>query len=250
MSGSLFKPENALEEEMLYAVESHDEQKLHASLAIADVYLPSKDDAPEIPEERSAREGDEFPLPIIDGPDGVSYIAAYSSLNQLVRAEGSIAYRRIRGRDLARIAPRELGLAVNPAGDLGFPLSPEQLAALVELPPPDDGETGYLLGEPKEEPVELLDAMHRVAESCDGVRAVYRALLVRSPGATPECLVGFELETGVDPQAVIDAAFAMCGERGILRAGFLPIQPGIDSGPVGAFMLERTKPFWIEPRGN
>lgn len=239
-----FRPENALEEEMLYAFESHDQRTLHATLAIADVYLPSKEDAPEIAEERVAREGDEFPLPIIEGPDGVTYIAAYTSLTQLVQAEGQIAYRRIRCRDLARIAPRDLALAVNPAGDLGFPLSPQEFAALVELPPPDDGEVGYLLGEPKEEPIELLDAIRRLAESRDGVRAAYRALLVRSPGATPEILIGFELDVGVDAQSVIDAAFNACRQNSVGRAGFLPIQPGIDSGPVGAFMLDQTTPFW------
>lgn len=238
-----FRPENALEEEMLYAFESHDERMLHATLAIADVYLPSSD-GPGVAEEHIAREGDEFPLPTVEGPDGVTYIAAYSSLAQLARAEGPIGYRRMRCRDLARIAPGELGLAVNPAGELGFPLTPEQLASLVELPPPDDGEMGYLLGEPKDEPTELLDTMRRFADSRDDVLALYRALLVRSPGAVPEHLVGVEVAARTDAQAVIDAAFQACRESGIDRAGFIPIQPGVDSGSVGRFMLRQTKPFW------
>lgn len=240
---STFRPENALEEEMLYAFESHDVHTLDATLAIADVYLPTRD-APDTEAEDVAAAGDEFAFPIIEGPDGGTYIAAYSSLTQLARSEGPIGYRRIRCRDLASIAPRDLGLAVNPGGELGFPLSPERLAALVELPPPDDGEAEYLLGEPAEEPVELLDAMRQLAERREDVRAVYRALLVRSPGATPEHLIGLELDSGVDAQAVIDAASEACREISLERVGFIPIQPGIDSGPVGAFMLKQTQPFW------
>lgn len=242
MSASACRPENALEEELLYAFESHDERTLHSTLAVADLYLPS-DDAPEELEERVTREGDEFPLPTIEGPDGTSYIAAYSSLAQMTRSERAPGYRRIRGRDLARIAPRDLGLALNPGG-LGFPLTPEQLAGLVDVPAPDDGESGYLLGEPEEEPVDLLDAMRGLADSRDDVRAVYRVLLVRSPGAVPEHVIGFEVDAQADAQRVVDAAFETCRATGLDRAGFVPIQPGLDSGPVGRFVPGRTQPFW------
>jgi hypothetical protein len=237
-----FRPENPLEDALLYAFKTHDETMLLAELATGDLYLPA-DEMPEQEMELVAQPGDEFPLTTVSAPDGTEYVAAFSSLAQLayVRPEGG-GYRRIRGRTLAAIAPRDLGLAVNPSGQLGLPLTPEQFAEMVDVPPPD--ESGYLLGEPKEEPVELREAAGRVAASHQAVRAVYRALLVRSPGARPEHLVGFELDAGVDAQPIIDAAFEECRRAGIERAGFLPLQPGIDSGPVGVFMLERTRPFW------
>jgi hypothetical protein len=228
---------------MLYAFEANDSRALHATLALSDLYLPSHAGADEI-EEHTARPGEEIPLPTVDGPDGTTYIAAYSSLSQLARAEGSIGYMRLRGRDLARLAPPGLGLAVNPAGDLGFPLAADELAALATLEPPDDEEAGYLLGEPKHEPEGLLAAMRQLADARDDVIALYRALLVRTPGATPEHLVGIEVGARTDAQAVVDAAFEACRAAGVDRAGFVPIQPGFDSGPVGRFMLDRTTPFW------
>jgi hypothetical protein len=240
-----FRPENALEEELLYAFESRDERTLLATLAIADLYVPSE----EMPEEETevlAEPGDEFPLVTVRAPDGTEYVAAFSSLKQLahVRPEGG-GYRRIRGRTLAAIAPRDLGLALNPSGELGFPLTPEQFAAIVNIPPPEDGESGYLIGEPKEEPVALLDAMRQMADDRRDIRALYRVQIVRAPNAAPEQLIGLELDSAIDPQVVIDAAAEACRANRVERAGFVPIQPGVDSGAVGRFMLERTKPFWL-----
>jgi hypothetical protein len=244
MSTSGFRPENALEEAMLYAFSSHDERELYSAIAIAEVYLPSHDS--QRVGEQIAHEGDQFPLPTIQGPDGTEFISAFSSLTQLARArpEGG-GYRQICGRDLARIAPVDLGLALNPGGDLGLPFTPQQLASLVDAPPPDDGASGYLLGEPREEPVELLAAARRMADSRNDVSALYRVLLVRSPSAIPEHLIGVEVVDDADAQAAIDAAFEACRDAGIEWAGFVPIQSGIDSGPVGAFMLDRTQPFWV-----
>jgi SseB protein C-terminal domain/SseB protein N-terminal domain len=244
VSKNAFRPENALEEELLYAFESRDERALLATLAIADLYLPS-DEAPEHETELVAEPGDAFPLTTVTAPDGTAYVAAFSSLRQLayVRPEGG-GYRRIRGRTLAAIAPRDLGLALNPSGELGFPLTPAQFAAIVDVPPPEDGESGYLIGEPKEEPAALLDAMRRMADGRTDVRALYRVQVVRAPGAAPEALIGLELDAGVDARPVIDAAVEAGRTSGIERLGLVPLQPGIDSGAVGRFMLEQTQPFW------
>jgi hypothetical protein len=244
MSSSTFRPENALEEALLRAYQADDLQALLPALTIADVYLPA-DDAPETDREVLAEAGDQIPLPVIDGPDGGRYVPVFSSLAQLahVRPAGG-GYRRLRGRSLAAIVPPDLGVALNPGGALGLPLSPDQVAQLANAPAVDGGETQFLLGEPREEPSELLDTMRRFAEERQDVRAAYRALLVRAPGAEPEHVIGLELAAGVDPQPVIDAAADAARAAGVDLLGLLPLQAGVDAGQVGRFMLTQTQPFW------
>ena len=240
----VFRPENALEEAMLHAYERDDVDALLRALSLADVYLPS-DEAPgsDAEEERTLGEGDELALPTIEGPDGLTYVPVFSSLAQLERVDAP-GYGRLRGRALACVLPPDLGLALNPGGELGLPLPPEQVARLAHEPAAESGEAGYLIGEPKEEPTELLDAVRRFAESRTDIRALYRALIVRAPGASGENVVGLELDAGADPDAVVDAAADAVRGSGVERAGFLPLAVGLEAGAVGRFMLERTEPFW------
>jgi len=240
-----FRPENALEEALLTAYESDDLEHLLRTLAIADVFLPAEGEGPAEEQNVSAEQGDEIALPVLEGEEGVRLVPIFSSLTQLARFRpGGGGYMRLRGRELAAITPPDLGLALNPGGQLGLPLTPEHVADLANAPPANGGESQLLIGEPREEPVELLETIGRFAESRDDVRAAYRALLVRGPGAEPEHVIGLELVPGADPEAVVDAAAEAARSSGFERLGFLPLQPGVEAGQVGRFMLARTQPFW------
>lgn len=245
MSELTFRPENALEEALLGAYESNDLDHLLRTLAIADVFLPSQGEGPEEEKPMTAEQGDEIALPVLEDEDGVRLVPVFSSLTQLARFRpAGGGYIRLRGRELAAITPPDLGLALNPGGQLGLPLAAEQVAELASAPPPDGGESQFLIGEPREEPTELLATITRFAESRDDVRAAYRALLVRSPGAEPEHVIGLELVPSADAEATVDAAASAARAAGFERLGFLPLQPGVEAGQVGRFMLSRTQPFW------
>ncbi len=142
-----------------------------------------------------------------------------------------------------------MGVAVNPGGELGLSLTPEQLAGLATAEP-GDSEAEFLIGEPREEPTELLDVIGRFAQERPEVRAAYRALLVRRPGAEPEHVIGLELRAGADAQAVIDAAAEAAREAGVERLALQPLQPGVEAGQIGRFLLGKTQPFWSRAGGD
>jgi SseB protein N-terminal domain/SseB protein C-terminal domain len=243
MHASTFRPENALEDALLAARENDDLGQLLGTLAVADVYVPTADPGPAEEQHVRARPGEELPLPVIELDDG-TFVPVFTSPTQLTRfrPEGG-GYVRLRGRALSAITPSDLGVAVNPGGDLGLTLSPEQVATLATAEP-NVSEAEFLIGEPREEPTRLLEAIARVAERRPEVTAAYRALLVRRRGAEPEHVIGLELRARADAQAAVDAAAEAAREVGVERLALLPLQPGVDAGPIGRFLLERTRPFW------
>jgi hypothetical protein len=98
-----------------------------------------------------------------------------------------------------------------------------------------------LVGEPREEPTAVLDAIGAFAATRDDVRAAYRGLLVRRPGSETEPVVGLELDDDADPATVIEAAAEAARDAGIERLALVPIG---DGGPVARFLVEQTQPFW------
>lgn len=238
-----FRPENALEDALLAARENGDLDHLLVRLALADVFIPSAEPGPDEETRVTARAGEQLALPVIE-LDGASYVPVFTSETQLgrFRPEGG-GYLRLPGRALSAVTPDDVGVAVNPGGDLGLSLTPAQLAGLATAEP-GDPEAEFLIGEPREEPTELLEAIARFAEKQPEVLAAYRALLVRRRGAEPEHVIGLELGAGVDAETVIDAAAEAAREAGVERLALLPLQPGLEAGQIGRFLLGKTEPFW------
>jgi hypothetical protein len=202
---AVVRTHNALEE----AIVARDFEALLPVLAATELYVPA------------------------DG-DGV----AASSLEQLARLRpGGGDYVALTGRALAvgRAGP----LALNPGSDLAVALTAEQVERLRDVPPAEESE--LLVGEPRDEPTEVLEAMRRFAAGRTDVRATYRGLLVRRPGSSPEPVVGFDLEDGADPARVIEAAAEAARDAGIDRLALVAVG---DGGPVARFLLEQTQPFW------
>jgi hypothetical protein len=237
-----FRPENELEDALLSALQEEQADVFLAVLAEAEVYLPAPGPAPDAEQLVTAKEGDEIPLPVLEH-GGERFVPVFTSPTQLLRylPEGT-PYLRLQGRALAAIWPADCRLALNPRGELGLILSPEQVASVKDTPAPQT--SGFLIGNPKEEPTELLAAMREFAEARPQIRAAYRGLLVRRPGAPPELVIGLELDAPADAAAIVDAAAEAARAAGVERLALVPLTPGADAGPVGRFLLEQTEPFY------
>ncbi|HEY1367498.1 MAG TPA: enhanced serine sensitivity protein SseB C-terminal domain-containing protein [Gaiellaceae bacterium] len=244
----LFQPQNELEEVLLDAARTGDVEELLGVLSRTDLYVPTPTAGPAEEQRVEAQAGDELPLPLLERA-GVKYVVAYTSQTQLARVPAAgTGYMRIDGAALAAVVPAELALVLNPGGDLGITIRPDQLAELRERdvePEPDPDEQGFLVGEPREEPVELLAVIQGFGERTEAVEAAYRGLLLRRHGGVPEPVIGLQLAEGADETAVIEAAAHAAREAGIDALALVPIRPGTDAGAVARFLVERTEPFYV-----
>jgi hypothetical protein len=242
VNATLFRPANALEESLLAGMRASDRAALLGALAQGDLLLP----APEAPSggERLVIAGDgaELPLAFLEH-EGTRYLVAFTSPAQLLRfiPEGS-AYVRIRGVSLAKVAPPETPLVLNPGGEIGLTLSPDEVASLVTATAPSS--RGFALGEPKDEPTGLLEAIATYARETPAVLAAYRALLVHAPDARQELAIGLELRDGADEAAMLAGAADRARSAGYEDVGFVALVRGRALDRVGSFLIERTKPFY------
>jgi SseB protein N-terminal domain/SseB protein C-terminal domain len=225
----LFRPENELEEALAASAREHDVAPLLSALAEADVFLPAPEQVPDA--------SGNLQLPTIEH-EGTTYVPVFTSAAQLARsAPDGTRFVRIAGRALATFWPPECSLVLNPGGDLGAVLSPEQVAEVLEAPPPD---RALAIGEPREEPEELLEAIRRFAEGRPEIEAAYRGLLVRR-GGVPENVVGLELTSGADETAVMAEAARAAGVESV---ALVPLRRDGPQSDVTRFLLERTEPFY------
>jgi SseB protein N-terminal domain/SseB protein C-terminal domain len=225
----LFRPENELEEALAASAREHDLAPLLGALAEAEVFLPTPEQVPDA--------SGNLPLPTFER-EGKTYVPVFTSAAQLARfAPDGTPFVRISGRALATFWPAECSLVFNPGGDLGAVLTPEQVAQVLEAPPPD---RALAIGEPREEPEELLEAIRRFAEGRPEIEAAYRGLLVRR-GGVPEIVVGLELAPGADETAVIAEAARAAGVESV---ALVPLRRDAAQSDVARYLLEKTEPFY------
>jgi SseB protein N-terminal domain/SseB protein C-terminal domain len=237
----LFHAENEVERALVAALRG-ERGPLLAAVAEAELYLP----APAAPDEGTrvvARAGDEVPLPFLER-DGIRYVPAFTSETRFREfAPAGGPYMRIRGRELASIVPQRCSLALNPGGAVGLALEADEVARLRDVEAEPDEQ--FAVGEPREEPTEILDAMRAFAERTAGVEALYRCLLVRTRSRRTQLVIGLEV-AGSDAEPVLaGAARAARGASAEAEPlSFLLIGRG---GPnvIEQFLLERTRPFWV-----
>lgn len=230
MSTPLFRPENEVEEALLAAVRDGDRPGLIAALAHAEVYVPAE------------QAGEEVRLATIE-QDGTSYVPVFTSLAQLRRvAPDGTGFLCVEGRGLSAVSPRGLSVVVNPGGELGVVLSPDEVEALETAPAAP--EPWQLVGEPAQEPEELLSALRSLAEREPSVRAAYRGLLLRRGAATSELVIGLELADGADAHAILDDAAAAARSAGVESLALVIVGRDEPSDPVGRFLVTRTEPFY------
>nr|AIW80486.1 SseB protein [uncultured bacterium] len=173
-----------------------------------DVYLPTNE---------------EQALPFVETEAG-RCVPVFSSLEALeaYRPEGG-PYVRMPREALPVVCPADVGVLL----DGSVALSVDAAAEL----------TKPLVGEPSEEPVELLDALRAFCSTRDGVRAAYRASVVPTAGP-PVIAVGFDVDDGVDELALLEETAQAIGDERLVLA---PLREG---GELARYLRERTLPFW------
>jgi hypothetical protein len=231
----LTRAESALEEALLVARRRSDVEPLLPVLADADVFLPAP--------ARATSEVRDVPLALVDA-GGKPFVPVFSSLVALARyrPEGG-GYLRLSGRALAEAVPDGYAVVLDPGSDLAVPLRPGDLARLRDVPS-REGDADLLIGEPRKEPTEAIDAIRRFAARRREVRAAYRALLVLRPGTEAEPVIGLELDEGSDGEAVVREAAEAARAAGVDALALIALDAGTAESPVGRFLLGRTEPFY------
>ena len=185
------------------------------ALLAAPVFVAPREDA----------DDDTLALTVEEGPDGSQYVSVFTSADRLGRSGAA----SVRLGTLAESWPDTVSVVVNPGEALELVLPGADLRRIVA------GE----VGDPAEEPEEVLRAVGAACARHPEVASAYRAetggrlavgLLLDIPPMDPEGL----------QRDVAEAAWsAGAGELAIVLLGR---EPGGD--PVATHMLERTQPFY------
>lgn len=235
-----FVPDNPLEHALVAAASDPSARAAFLeALADAEVLIPAPGAAPAEDRLVSAPPGSEIDLPVVES-DGRAVVPAFTSMTQLLRfvPEGT-GYMQIAVRDLAKLWRDDLWLALNPRGP-GVLLGPDDVRRLGPARPEGD----YLLGQPKEEPEAVLQAVRSYGERSGSLVAAYRALMAtREPGARPRVVVGLELAEGADRDRVMSQVTEAIRESGVDSVALVPVTPDA-TGPVARYLLDSTEPFY------
>jgi hypothetical protein len=238
MNTASFEPTNPLEVAMrAAALDPADFDAFLAALAAAKLIVP----VPELPDENG-----QVGFALIER-DGADHIAVFTSDTQRRRAHTEGHHRiELAGRDLARMWPPGVAMAINPGGDLGLSL-PEGAVAALAGPEHRVGEqtlpagSEITVGAPANEPQELLDRLTTAAAQMPEISALHRALFVaRGGGARPQFAIGVQLSPAADDaQDTLRRLAEVAGPN----VGLLALGTGHDD-LVARWMLDTDEPFY------
>jgi hypothetical protein len=116
------------------------------------------------------------PLPVMS-IDEHPYVVVYTSAEQLRQNAGDVAHAVIGARELANTLPEELGLAINPGGEIGLPIHPPGVQILRGGQKTVRAGESIRLGEPEEDPALLLEFLRREFREISDVTTARRALV-------------------------------------------------------------------------
>jgi hypothetical protein len=218
--------------------------ELLAALADAELLVPVDGPPPEQPPDRMR-------LPAFED-QGRRYVPVFTSPAQLALYGHGGGHLRLRGRELAAMLDAATGLAVNPRGDLGLPLSPDQVRAMTGAAAspsarPLGAGQAVRLGEPAEEPTRLLEAIAAGLATSPEVRAAYRALLQAAADEAPRLVVGLELDDPAAGQRLLEVVGRAARELGDREVDLVAFGEDGDGG-VGTWMQLHTRPFYRRKR--
>lgn len=126
--------------------------------------------------------------------DESSYVPVFTSLEQLRVAVPEGSYVAPPVRELVASLPESVGLAVNPGGEVGLPLSASVVRQAAGLSTTLSAGTKVRIGEPAVEPVELVAEVTRELDTVPAVRAARRAW-----AAVGDSRPGLVVAVDVDP---------------------------------------------------
>lgn len=177
-----------------------------------------------------------YPVMVVDGQ---SYVPAFTSAEQwtLTGQSGSGATMTLAA--LVRSVPADLGVAVNPGGTVGLPLAAAPLRAALDAVVAVPAGSRVYIGEPAQEPTDLLAAL---AEAWSAVPAVKQArrCWASVDGDPPRLVVGVDL----DPDhpgtrdLVLGAMHDVPGQEGV------DLVFANDGGPFVEWMWRNAQPFY------
>jgi hypothetical protein len=230
-------PSNAVERTLAAACAGEvTDERLFDSLAEAELWVPLPEDAVESNDRRT------LPVMMIDN---ARYVAVYTSEEQFKRCAGEYSCAVTPGRAFARTLPPELGLAVNPGGELGLPIPPAGVQAIRGAETPVDAGTEIRLGDPAEEPHALLDALRAAFAAVPEIVRARRAWA--QFGDNPAgLLLGIELAPDDDRarRSTLDAVNTALSQSPVPYTvdAVFPTDP---ADQIAAWFLDNTQPFYV-----
>ncbi|MFC9229106.1 enhanced serine sensitivity protein SseB [Streptomyces decoyicus] len=188
---------------------------------------------------------------------GAAYVPVYSSEQEFLRVVGShMSFTVAPAREFARGLPPHLGIAVNPDGTIGVPLSPPAVAELCRegrhepAGLPSGGRVRLFEPDWQDEPVDFLAAAG-LEFSGAGIVLTARRALASVEGDTPALFVGVQI--GAEVNALHDGTARETVLSALGRAlGAVPLPWPVQlvmldlaqGDPVADWMLERVRPFY------
>ncbi|MEV4504890.1 enhanced serine sensitivity protein SseB C-terminal domain-containing protein [Streptomyces klenkii] len=230
-------PANKLEETLAAAkAGSIPAEDILKALATADLWMP-------LPEAPGGDRGTRLPVIAIDGQP---HVAVYTSAQQLKQSAGDVAHAVMGARELIGTLPQELGLALNPGGEVGLPIHAAGVQTVRDggRKTVHAGET-IRLGEPAEEPVALLAALRRAFGAVPTVSSARRAL-VQVGNQHPGLLIGVAVSGAAEEarDAVLAAVSQAVSEEPVpftVDTVFL----GNPNDRTSVWMTDNVEPFYV-----
>lgn len=183
---------------------------------------------------------------------GQTFVPVFSSQEQFQRLAGPhMSFTIAPVVEFARGLPPEVGIAVNPDGAVGLPLTPEAVAELCRAAGPDSGGRGgrVRLWEPdwQDDPVDFLRAAAEEFAAL-GVVASARRCLAAVETAEPALFVGVELTTWDTPSGdaralPLDALGRALGRHPVRWPVNLVLLDAVPD-PVCDYLRTKVRPFF------
>jgi SseB protein C-terminal domain/SseB protein N-terminal domain len=241
-----FEPENAVETLMAEARAGHTPMDTFLrALLTSFVFLAPSEDSTET----------ELQLEAYEGPDGHLYAPVFTSPQRLARFVGHDRGASVQLATLAETWPESLALVINPGDAVELVLPGHDLLKLAageeDSPQTTVGPgTSIMLGEPAEEPEDVLAAVAEAAAGRPEVKAAYRAqMYIDRPGEEPQLAIGLLLD-GPGGAALEDEIGNAATAAGADAVVVVPIHPEAEEDPVAGYMLERIEPFYRRDPSN
>jgi hypothetical protein len=174
--------------------------------------------------------------------EGGSYVAVFTSEEELARVEPDAAFVVAPFRDLVERLPTHVGVAVNPGGSLGLPVPAAEVRRLVDGRGRIPAGSTVRIGEPAEEPEAFLAAAAGELAGLPAVRSARRCW-----AAVDQNEPGLVLGVDVDPDSEDVRRGVLAGVRLAAASSGYPASVDVvfanDRDALTQWMQEHTAPF-------
>lgn len=236
-------PSNAAERALAAAVEDHERiGEFLTALGAARLWVP-------LPEGSGTQPDGSVTLPTL-AYEGEAFVPAFTSAEQLAAGSPDVPHAVVPARELARLLPDDIGIALNPGAQASVPIYPEGVAFLAqETDTVEEAAEGVRvsIGHPEQEPTALLDAVTAVLRDIPQVGAASRAWL-EIEGERAGLVVAVRLDEPADETAqeavlrAVEGAVAHVEPPFPVDVTFTDVE---EDDPIDAWMRDNTDPFYV-----